>query len=252
MSSIDSPLAKFNRAEQHLETLKEKLSPLSDINSYGITEDIDNATGEDVYSYSFGEIPPMPDGIELLIGEMLYNFRCSLDHLVWQLILSAGNMPTDKSEFPIFKDIDKYERAKKIKLKGVSNTVVTIIDSLQPCYSTGDKDYWKYLWYLQILSNIDKHRYLILCRRALWDNILISYVGHVPRPDAKYLNVPVENGAVFLRVKSDVEVDSRPRIEILFSEAPPDIRANSPITYVCKLIHSSVDEVFKRLSPHIK
>jgi hypothetical protein len=245
---MDSPLAKFNRAKQHVEALDRELSPISDINSYVITKDIDNTTGEHIYS--FQKVPPMPNGIELLFGEMLYNFRCSLDHLIWQLVLSEGNTPTQRNEFPIFNDISTYERKKGSKLKGVSNAVVTIVDVLQPCYSTGENDYWKYLWYLQVLSNTDKHRHLILSRRTLWETIRIATVGPIPK--AAYFDVPVENGVVFLRIKSDVDVDIRPRIEVLFSNAPPDIRRNLPIRNICQLIYISVDEVFKRLSPHIK
>jgi hypothetical protein len=250
MASIYSPLAKFNRAKQHLETLNRKLSPISNINSYVITEDIDDATGD--HLYGFGKVPPIPDGLELLLGEILYNFRCSLDHLVWQLILSEGNTPTDRSEFPIFREINEYERAKKSKLKGVSDAAVSIIDSLQPCYCTGDMDYWKYLWYLQILSNIDKHRHLVLCRRTLWQNVRVDYIGDSPPPEVFYYDVSVENGAIFLRIKSDVKVKVRPRIEILLSNAPPDIRANLPVSNICSLIQMSIEKVFNSLKPHIK
>ena len=58
----------------------------------------------------------MPPGLEVVIGEMVYNFRCSLDHLVWQLVLSEGATPDHRNEFPIFNDPSDYETAKKRKL----------------------------------------------------------------------------------------------------------------------------------------
>ena len=83
MASLDGPIAKFNRAREHVETLRRNLEPFRDLNSYVIASDIDDETGEQIRR--FDAVPPMPTGLEVIIGEMLYNLRCSLDHLVWQL-----------------------------------------------------------------------------------------------------------------------------------------------------------------------
>lgn len=248
MASIDSPLTKFNRASQHFETLNSELSNLSNINSYVITKDIDSAKGD--YVYRFDKVPPLPNGLDLLIGEILYNFRCSLDHLIWQFVLSEGNIPTTRNEFPIFNSIPEYEANKGSKLKGVSNAVVAIIDSLQPCYSAEITDHWWYLWYLQILSNTDKHRYLLVTRRSLGQKVRVSgtFSGTIR---GNYLTTPVENGAVFFRTKSNVDVNLKPSILISFSNPPHGVR-DLPILNHIKLIKASVGEVFSRLSPHIK
>ena len=116
MASLDGPLIKFNRAGEHVETLRRHLSPLHDLESYIIASDIDDKTGEQIRR--FENVPPMPVGLEVLLGEMLYNFRCSL-HLVWQLVLSEGNTPNNRNEFPIFKDSVRYEAEKTGKLRHV-------------------------------------------------------------------------------------------------------------------------------------
>jgi hypothetical protein len=251
MASLNSPSAKFNRADQHFDTLNRELSGLSDIKSYGITKDIDSRTGEQIYR--FGKVPPMPDGLDLLIGEILYNFRCSLDHLIWQLVLSEGNNPTTRNEFPIFNNAPEYEANKGSRLKGVSDAVVTIVDSLQPCNSTGVDDYWWWLWYLQVLSNTDKHRHLLVTRRSLSKRVRVS--GSDPKLTGVtgiYLAVPVEDGAVFFRTKANVDMEVNPKINVVFSNASSDIRKDLPILNIFSLIKGSVVEVFNRLGSHVK
>lgn len=248
MASLDSPLTKYHRAREHVETLRGQLSPLSDLKSYAIASDIDSKTGDQIRR--FDHVPPMPSGIEVLIGEMLYNFRSSLDNLLWQLVLSKGNTPTTRNEFPIFKDSVRYDADKKNKLAGVSDTARTIIDGLQPCNSTGDNDYWKHLWDLQVLNNADKHRHLLFIRHTLHPILRVQFGSRIPR--GLYLEVPVEKGAIFFRGEPNVEMDVKPRIDILFSNAPADIRGDLSVLTIIGVIFDSVDEVFRRLRPHVK
>lgn len=250
MASLDSPLTKYNRATEHAETLRSKLLPLSDLNNYSISSDFDVKTGEQIRR--FEHVLPMPGGLEVIVGEALYNFRCSLDHLIWQLVLSEGNVPTTRNEFPIFSDPTRYEAEKHGKLSGVSNAVRSIVDALQPCNSTGRDDYWKHLWELQVLNNIDKHRHLLLTRRTLAPILRVwgSFGNRTPR--GYYLAVPVEDGAVFFRAEPNVNMDVKPGIEVLFSDVPPGIRQDISVLGFMALIHSSVDEVFRQLRSHVK
>lgn len=97
MASLNSPKSKLNRAREQRDALNRDISALCDFSSYIIAKDIDNATGNQVYS--FKSVPPMPDDIGLRIGEMLYNYRCSLDHLIWQLVLPRGILPQLATNF---------------------------------------------------------------------------------------------------------------------------------------------------------
>lgn len=248
MASIESPQAKFSRASQQRDTLCRELMSLRDLNSFCITKDTQPDMGYCLYSFS--KIPPIPDDIGLRIGEILYNYRCALDHLIWQLVLSAGNKPSNRNEFPIFNNIIEYEHCKGDKLKGVTDTVVAIVDALQPFNSMGEMDYWKFLWYLQILCNADKHRYLLLTRRTLANKIDFIWSGE-GNPVGNYFAVPVEKGATFFRVKPDMNMQVHPRIEILFSNAPPDIMNDLPVENILGLIDMSVTEVFRQLEEHI-
>lgn len=243
MASFESCLAKFARAEKQCEALSSDLLSLSDLKSYGITKDIENATGYQIYR--FDSVPPIPEDLGLRIGEMLYNFRCSLDHIIWELVSSSGNIPTYRNEFPIFNDILKYNSEKRSKLKGIPNAHIPLIDSLQPCNPSGDIFFTQYLWYLHQLCNADKHRYLLLTRRAFRKNMRISFTtNRVPK--MWFFNVPIENGAVFLRLEPNMDVDVNPTIDVLFSNAPSDIRTDLPVGSIIELIHGSVYNVLRK------
>jgi len=239
MASLESPMAKLNRARQQREALRLDVLALCDLK---ITHDIDYATGDHVYS--FKSVPPLPDDLGLRIGEMLYNYRSSLDHLIWQLVLSAGKHPGGRNEFPIFNDPNEYNKNKRQKLKGVCEEVVKIVDSLQPCTSNTK---CRYLWYLQKLCNFDKHCNLLLTRQVLNPVQLLGFfLNHEPK--WKFYSVPVENGAKFLSI--DEPCDFKPSIEIVFSNSPLPIRKD--LRNIFSLIDSAVGKVFKALECYVK
>jgi len=245
MASLDSPLAKLNRAREQINALRRDISTLTDLNSYCITYDIDSATGYQVYY--FKKVPLIPDDFSLRIGELLYNFRCSLDHLVWQLVLSEGNVPTSRNEFPIYSIPVEYERNKRRKLQGVSPTVVSIIDNVQPFKHDSP---FKHLWSLHELCNFDKHRNLLVTVIVAPE---ISYGIFVNRlPYAQIIGKSVENGAKFFMVEPDVDVKVKPKFKIVFSNSPLSVRQDLRIENIFRLIEIAVDRVFRKLSPHVK
>ena len=66
-------------------------------------------------------------------------------------------------------------------------------------------------------------------------------------PKARYFDAPVENGAIFLRIEPDVDVDVRPTIDILFSNPLSDIRIDLPVLNIAELIHGAVWHVLHTL-----
>ena len=107
------------------------------------------------------------DPPELLIdysiraGEIAYNLRSALDHLVWQLVEANGETPYRRNEFPIFREEALFvedARSKRPKLKGTSRHHRELIAGFQP-YRSQD-GVGPHLWMLHSICNIDKHRYL--------------------------------------------------------------------------------------------
>ena len=92
------------------------------------------------------------------VGEIAYHLRSALDHLVWQLVWSNHTIPTTRNEFPIFSSEDKYRKSARKKLKGMAPRHAALIASVQPYQR--DCVVGQHLWLLQMISNIDKHRYV--------------------------------------------------------------------------------------------
>ena len=92
------------------------------------------------------------------VGEIAYNLRSALDHLVWQLVLDNHEMPTAQNEFPIVRCERKYRKATRKKLRGIGQHHASLIERVQPYHK--DRSVGQHLWMLHLICNIDKHRYL--------------------------------------------------------------------------------------------
>ena len=91
-------------------------------------------------------------------GEIAYNLRSALDHIVQELVYVNGETPSSRNEFPIFREQDKYCKKAKAKLKGINQRHRELIDSFQPYQERGGVG--THLWMLNSICKIDKHRYL--------------------------------------------------------------------------------------------
>ena len=115
-----------------------------------------------------------PVEIAILIGEMVYQMRSALDHLVFELVKGNPNVAAidpqweEHTQFPMRTRLPKNctfplvkERFSK-DLPGIADVPFTFIESIQPYYGIGATN--NALRFLAHLSNIDKHRHLHLTR----------------------------------------------------------------------------------------
>jgi hypothetical protein len=105
------------------------------------------------------ELPAISDDWSVLIGDALYNLRCALEHLWWQLAIDhLGRKPTAQEapriQFPIIDNPDDWSGHRF--LKHVDGEAADKAKLLQG-YGGGD-DQIAYLSILGFLSNFDKHR----------------------------------------------------------------------------------------------
>ena len=100
----------------------------------------------------------LPIESRIRIGIIAHLLRTTLDHLVWQLVKHNGNKPGRHNAFPIYKpDFGEKLNVDRM-LRGVNKTHKRIILAFSgdPAINLSP------LWNLRALSNIDKHRHLIL------------------------------------------------------------------------------------------
>jgi hypothetical protein len=116
---------------------------------------------------------PIPPDISVLVGEILYQLRSTLDHLAFRLVElnpDGAILPArweEGCQFPLVLDLKIGQVAPLPlgcfeNLPGISKKAHAFIESVQPYYRVGKVN--NCLRFLKELCNRDKHRYLILTR----------------------------------------------------------------------------------------
>ena len=102
------------------------------------------------------QAPPVSHS--LIVGDILYNLRSCLDHLVHQLIVAnTSAQPTYRTyEFPVFVTENQFNKNVDRLLRDVSPDGVDRIKQVQPFTFERHKD--TSLYYLNEMGLVDKHR----------------------------------------------------------------------------------------------
>jgi hypothetical protein len=169
MHPLDGPRRKLDRAAEHIQTFWDAVNSWYDTKPFRIIAQYFNA---DKTAYIFRiEIPAIPIRFGIIVGDIFYNLRSSLDYLAWQLATFNQDTAMRREgwesdvEFPIFLHRTKWDISKKVKrfLTYIPDDARQIIENLQP-YNTpnGSKPENHGLWILYSLSNCDKHRVITL------------------------------------------------------------------------------------------
>ena len=187
MTSFEGVHAKINRASDQTKLLKADMDRFCENISQSIVHEVHKDADEQVWVFR-GTTPNVPIEWSVRLGEIFYNLRSALDHLVWQLVLANRQKPGRRNAFPIVKDEGDWQRATR-QLEGVSVENQGMIRYFQP-YTGGINlpfDVWNY-WKLHSLCNIDKHRHLNMVAVALdesrqfFERTDAALPGSNPRP----------------------------------------------------------------------
>jgi hypothetical protein len=163
---VASRWQKFNRGEQQLKLFKDEIDRFADPGNQEpirYRENIDR--DQPAWVVTIHSVPDLPGHWELLIGEIIQNFRGALDHLVWDLaILNIGKEPVDRrgrpwrTQFPICANEADWK----------TSTVGRMVAPLSPNHRAAIEEFQPYgTWQgncehpflaLDDLSNADKHR----------------------------------------------------------------------------------------------
>ena len=185
MASMDGPAAKLNRANEHLEELTDEVARAEQaIRDTGgrIELDAQYEPASQSFKVLVAKTPEVPVRIGVLAGEVIYNLRCALDYLMYELVaLENGGVYDEKTQFPIADDADRFNGPKaasinKHTLSLIPNRVADVerhqpygsLDEIRRIYGLAwPDDAWqerianRQLRFLRELSNRDKHRLLI-------------------------------------------------------------------------------------------
>lgn len=162
-----SAKAKLARAAKHLRAIKKRIAVYAKTKPHRIVK---KAKGKKKLNVPTS--PPIE--ISIMAGEMIYQMRSALDHLVFDLIKKNPNIASidpdweENCQFPMRVRLPKNSTLPLNKsaftrdLPGIADTPFAFIESVQPYYDVGAVN--NALLFLRHLSNIDKHRHLNLLR----------------------------------------------------------------------------------------
>lgn len=134
----------------------------------------------------------IPVKFSVLTGEVLYQLRSSLDHVICLLVEADKRKVTVRFQFPIFTSApgsDKERKNYERQIAGISRAEVRArIEARQPYKAKGEHGVGgNWLGIMRAFSNTDKHRQLVL------------HVGHVqPRVTRHAVSIDPNEGYSFL------------------------------------------------------
>jgi hypothetical protein len=164
-ASLGGVRLKIDRAEKHLRDFDAQFDAANVITTNVKLVSVEEQPEGRLVSgdITSGELAP---NVGIPLGDSVHSLRSSLDHLMCQLAIAAGNPNAcEKTQFPIFSD-DTSENRKRMKrwIKFVSPEAQTEIEGLQPYKRRPQDPTSDLLWLLSELDNIDKHRLLLVTR----------------------------------------------------------------------------------------
>ena len=153
MINLEGVNAKIGRASESLQNLESDIRGFCEDHRLQLVREIQQG----IHVVDSGP-PELLIDYSIRAGEIAYNLRSALDHLVWQLVEANGKTPDRRNEFPIFLEEVEYFKRARSKLKGIHQRHKELIASFQLYQS--NKGIGSHLWMLHSICNIDKHRYL--------------------------------------------------------------------------------------------
>jgi len=196
--------------------------------------------------------PPVAHSI--VVGDVLYNLRSCLDHLVHQLILAhTGKEPTYRTyEFPVFVTEKKFDDNINRLLRDVSPDGVRRVRQVQPFTFARPND--TALYALNELGLVDKHRVPLLA-------VIRGRVSAMTAEDGNTSILwaggghdgLVEDGAVLAtfdsRVSPKMKLNAIAAFDMALADGPHDLPATRFLSMIRRVVAQMLDHVGGAINP---
>jgi hypothetical protein len=263
--SLEQVHAKLRRAKQHRDELAERITP-----------DLRKALGpalietryspnDEYFSIQVANPPRVPDELSLLAGDIIQNYRVSLEYLAYNLVWLHQGQPWGRTKFPI------VERLSLLEGTGTAAETVARMDSShaaiikrhQPLAAFED---WLSLGVgremasrakanepladLEYLSSEDRHR-LLLDRSVIAQNMRVEIRTARdcnPQRDTYMRQMPLDRGELLGAFRAN-PIGSDPHIDVAF-DFRPEVGINGrPALVRLDEIGGKVLEIIKDFEP---
>jgi hypothetical protein len=173
MESFAGAQARINRAHDQIDALHDEVHEFCAREPHLVREVLDPDSGRKRAEYVVTE--RFPSAWPTIVGEIAYDLRSALDHVVYDLTVLESGGPLGHTGFPIFEDEARYDELTTrgepafgsgvFKIRGVNPYAKAAIRSLQPFEARKAVPFEEpTLSLLQELSMVDRQRTIRLCR----------------------------------------------------------------------------------------
>ena len=205
-------LSKLDRAKFHADQFIEKWGRFAASSIYTVTTDQEAPWTVHltwIYQPDSPETQSALTELCLIYADFLSNLRATLDYLAWQLVLMAGNAPTDQTGFPAAKNRANFGSLRAQKLRGIKGRWIDLIESLQPYNAQNLHDDMFFI--LDHNNNIAKHRSMhavIVSMKTTRERPLKFNMSHPEMAGRRFqfdnlLDGPVEAGEDLFKITAD-------------------------------------------------
>ncbi len=254
--------ARINRAQEQVDALDDEFHAFGAREPHLVREILDPDSGRKRAVYVVTE--ELPDAWPAIVGEIAYDLRSALDHVVYDLTVLENGGPLGHTGFPIFEDEARYEEVTTrgepafgsgvFRIRGVNEYAKAAIRSLQPFESRKAAPFEEpVLSLLHELNAADRQRTIPLCR-VRWPGSRLR--GRRPVRDLAFLwGAVLEDGAVLAEwtpsvIDGGVDLDVELDFDIAFAGWA---RGESPLVVdVLRQIAAAVTETARILEATVR
>lgn len=154
MESVDAKLA---RATEHFETYNNEAKRFVDSveRNFALKENPQTGARWLVF-WETNQTPPLR--LSAIAGDVLFNLRCALDHLICGLNRRvAASDSCEEFAFPVCTKPEFFEKSAR-KLGVIPAEAIRVIRAVQPFHEPENSVRLHPLWLLRDLNDLDKHR----------------------------------------------------------------------------------------------
>lgn len=217
---LDGINLKITRAREHFVEVNEAMKAFAEENPYHIVREFDSNLGENIFRV---DEPPVevPRVFGIIVGEMVYNYRSALDHLINRLVEANDGKTTKSTSFPFVTNRKNWASARGSKLAGMSCAHVALIKGEQPCFAKNPYRA-RFLRYLEDIWNADKHRDVILVASGIIGHLLDAPFPPPPVSEVFFHNGAVVKDTIVCRIPGpDMDMNLRILPDIAFGQGGP-------------------------------
>jgi hypothetical protein len=237
--SLVDPYLKTTRAKAHLDALRSDLDAFRESKPYSFTFDVD--ADRSLYVVKV-ELKDPPSHLALIVGDLFYCLRSSLDQLVYALAKLTTALPKG-TQFPIIDEFNKDNMQRfNRQTSGVPSEAREIIKSLQPYHGSNETAIRSHLlWRLNAICNLDKHR-----RIPIHSSRIDLSFPNLPKSIEASLKFGPDTICVPLRYKNQMTVDPKVSFRLVFGDLNSGIECD--VDGIAGIYHFVSDSVIPRFA----